>query len=124
MASSDGRELAEEQVARLEGFGGVEAESEYDLAFFNEKDVDIGLSRLSVVFVAENGTEGRVGLTDTRQGLYPVNAVSRRWSEAKVTGVISGPDSRLVRDWHAIEVRGAFPDHRLYKDEVMKRVGR
>jgi hypothetical protein len=89
--SSDGRELTEEQVGRLEGFAG-------------------------------NGAEARVGLTDTRQGLYTVNAVSRRWSEAKVTGVISGPDSRLVRDWHTIEVRGAFPNHRLYKDAVMKRV--
>jgi hypothetical protein len=84
--------------------------------------VDIGLSRLAIVFIAEDGEEARLNPTDPHQGLHTVNVASRRWSEAKISGRISGPSSRLVRDWHTIEVRGAFPDHSLYKDRVRRRV--
>ena len=119
---SDERELAPEEVDRLADFDRAEAEVECDLEFFNEKEVDVGLSRLAVVFIAEDGEEARLEPTDTQQEVQTVNAVSRRWSEAKVAGVIRGGSSRLVRDWHTVEVRGAFPDHSLYKDPVMRRV--
>jgi hypothetical protein len=114
----DRRELAQEEVDRLADFDLVEAEVECDLKFFNEREVDVGLSRLALVFIAEGGEEP----TDPQQGLQTVNVVSRRWSEAKVSGVIRGGSSRLVRDWHTVEVRGAFPDHSLYKDQVMRKV--
>jgi len=118
----DRRELAQEEVDRLADFDLVEAEVECDLKFFNEREVDVGLSRLALVFIAEGGEEARLEPTDTQQGLQTVNVVSSRWSEAKVAGVISGGSSRLVRDWHTVEVRGAFPDHSLYKDQVMRKV--
>ena len=113
------RELAPEEVDRLADFDLVKAEVECDLKFFNEKEVDVGLSRLAMVFIAEDGEEARLEPTDTQQGVQTINVESRRWSEAKVAGVISGGSSRLLRDWHTIEVRGAFPDHSLYKDQVM-----
>jgi hypothetical protein len=118
----DRRELAPEEVDRLADFDLVEAEVECDLKFFDEKEVDVGLSRLAMVSIADGSEETRLEPTDTQQALQTVNVVSRRWSEAKVAGVISGGSSRLVRDWHTIEVRGAFPDHSLYKDPVMRRV--
>ncbi len=118
----DKRELAQDEVDRLADFDLVEAEVECDLKFFNEMEVDVGLSRLALVFIAEGGEEAPLEPTDTQQGLQTVNVVSRRWSEAKVAGVISGGSSRLVRDYHTIEVRGTFPDHSPYKDPVIKRV--
>jgi hypothetical protein len=118
----DRRELAQEEVDRLADFDLLEAEVECDLKFFNEMEVDVGLSRLALVFIAEGGEEARLEPTDTQQGLQTVNVVSRRWSEAKVAGVISGGSSRLVRDYHTIEVRGVFPDHSPYKDPVIKTV--
>ncbi len=39
-----------------------------------------------------------------------------------MVGVISGRSSRLVRDYHTIEVRGTFPDHSPYKVPVIKTV--
>jgi len=115
------RELAPEEVARLADFEQAEAQVECDVQFFNEKEVDVGLSRLAVVFIAEDGEEARLEPTDSRYG-ETVNAVSRRWSEAKVAGVIRGASSRLVRDYHTVEVRGEFPDHSLYKDTVTRRI--
>jgi hypothetical protein len=119
----DRRQLTAEDVAHLEDFARVEAEVEGDLEFFNEKEVDIGLSRLAIVFITEDGEEARLNPTDAQQGILSVNVLSRRWSQAKVSGVISGPSSRLVRDWHTIEVRGALPDHSLYRDPVRRKVG-
>jgi hypothetical protein len=118
---SDRRELAPEEVARLADFDQAEAQVECDVQFFNEKEVDVGLSRLAVVFIAEDGEEARLELTATPHG-ETVHAVSRRWTEAKVAGVIRGGSSRLVRDYHTVEVRGEFPDHSLYKDTVTRRV--
>ena len=117
----DGKELAPEEVGRLADFDRAEAQVECDVQFFNEKEVDVGLSRLAVVFIAEDGEEARLEPTDSRYG-ETVNAVSRRWSEAKVAGVIRGASSRLVRDYHTVEVRGEFPDHSLYKDTVTRRI--
>jgi len=112
----DGKELAPEEVGRLADFDRAEAQVECDVQFFNEKEVDVGLSRLAVVFIAEDGEEARLEPTDTQHGVQTVNAVSRRWSEAKVMGVIRGGSSRLVRDYRTVEVRGEFPDHSLYKE--------
>jgi len=117
----DGRELAPEEVDQLSDFDQAEAEVECDVQFFNEKEVDVGLSRLAVVFIAEDGEEARLEPTDSQYG-ETVNAVSRRWSEAKVAGVIRGGSSRLVRAYHTVEVRGEFPDHSLYKDTITTRV--
>jgi len=121
-AVPDRRELASEEVDQLENFDRVEAEVECDLEFYNNKEVDIGLSRLAMVFIAEDGEEARLNPADLHQVLQSVNVVSRRWSQAKVSGVIRGGSSRLVRDYHTIEVRGAFPDHSLYRDRVRRRV--
>jgi hypothetical protein len=120
--SPDGSEITPEEVDRLADFDQVTAEVECELEFFNEKEVDVGLSRLAVVFIAEDGEEARLEPTATQQSrVQTVNVVSRRWSGAKVAGVISGGTSRLVRDWHTVEVRAAFPDHSLYRDTVMRK---
>jgi len=123
-AGPDRRILAEDEVDRLEAFDQIEAQVKCDLEFFNRKDVDIGLSRLALVFIAENGEEVRLlEPAGTEQEVRTVDIISGRWSKATVVGWVRGPGSRLVRDWHTIEVRGAFPDHSLYKDPVMRRAG-
>ena len=121
-AGPDRRELDREEVDRLADFDQAEVQVECDVQFFNEKEVDVGLSRIAVVFIAGDGEEASLEPTDPQQRVQTVNAVSRRWSEAKVAGVIRGGSSRLVRDWRTVEVRGAFPDHSLYKDTVTRRV--
>jgi hypothetical protein len=118
---TDGRELSPEEVARLEDFDQAEAWVECHVQFFNEQEVDVGLSRLTVVFIAEDGEEARLEPTGTQYG-ETVNAVSRRWAEARMEGVISGGSSRLVRDYHTVEVWGEFPDHSPYKDTITRRV--
>jgi hypothetical protein len=123
-ASPDGSELTQEEVARLEDFGSVEAQVDCALKFYNDKEVNIGLSRLRIVFVAEDGEIAQLEPSDTQRGVQTVNIVSRMWSKAKVSGVIRGGSSRLVRDYHTIEVRGAFPDHSLYRDTLVREVGR
>ncbi len=108
-------------VDQVEDFEEYVANVEYELSFFNEKEVDHGLSSIVVVFLAD-GDEVRVGPTNPQEGLEIVNLAARRWSTTTVAGQVEGPSSRLVRDWRTIEVRGAFPDHRPFKQTIMRRV--
>ena len=96
-------------VDQVEDFKDYAVNITYDLAFFNEKEVDHGLSKVIVVFVAD-GDEARAGPLTSQEGLQTVNLPARKWSSAMVTGQIEGPRSKLVRDWRSIEVWGIFPD--------------
>jgi hypothetical protein len=110
-------------VDQVEDFKDYVVNIAYELAFFNEKEIDHGLSNVMVVFVAD-GDEERVGALTAQEGLETVNLAARKWSTTTITGQIDGPRSRLVRDWRTIEVRGIFPDHSPFKQAIMKRVSK
>lgn len=107
---------------QVEDFKDYDAHVTYDLSFFNEKEVNHGLSSIAVVFLAD-GDEARVGAYTYQEGLQTVNLAARQWSTTRVRGKIEGPSSRLVRDWQTIEVRGIFPDQSPYRQTVMRQAG-
>jgi hypothetical protein len=84
--------------------------------FFNDKEVDTGLSALTVVFVCESGEEVALGPetrdydTDTRpRGV--INLPSKTWVTVEVRGAFYGPDAQRIRpNPKAVEVKGKFPD--------------
>ena len=108
-------------VDQVEDFEEYAVDVTYELSFFNEKEVDHGLSSITVVFLA-NGDEARVGSSNWQDGLKPVNLAARRWSDTTVTGQIEGPSCRLVRDYRTIEVWGVFPDHSPFKQAIVRTV--
>jgi hypothetical protein len=109
-------------VDQVEDFEEYAVDVTYELSFFNEKEVDHGLSSINVVFLA-NGDEARVGSSNWQEGLKPVNLAARRWSDTTVTGRIEGPSCRFVRDYKTIEVWGVFPDHSPFKQTIVRTVG-
>jgi hypothetical protein len=106
-------------INEVEDFSQVFVRVVCDLSFFNEKEVNTGLFNIRVVFVAD-GDEAFIG-TGLQEQLHTVNLPSRTWSDTKVEGEIVGPESRLVRDWQTIEVRGLLPDFSSYRRVVMQR---
>jgi hypothetical protein len=90
--------------------------------FFNDKEVDTGLSELAVVFVYEGGEEIVLGpetrgyeTSTTPRGV--INLPSKTWEPVQVKGVIFGPQAkRILSDPKAIEVKGKFPGGKLYHE--------
>jgi hypothetical protein len=83
--------------------------------FFNDKEVDTGLSEIAVVFVYEGGekivlgpeTRGYETSTSPR-GV--INLPSKTWVSVKVEGQIYGDAvERALSDPTAMEVKGKFP---------------
>ena len=92
--------------------------------FFNEKEVDTGLSGLAVVFVFEGeevilGQKTRGYETSTRP-LGVINLPSRTWASVRIKGYFLGPEvTPLLTDLKAVEIKGKFPDRSLYHEKIM-----
>jgi hypothetical protein len=83
--------------------------------FFNEKEVDTGLSQLAVVFVYEDaevvlGPKARNYETSTTPR-GAINLPSRTWVSVDIRGSFYGPEARLLEEGtrKAIEIDGKFP---------------
>ena len=113
---------------QVEGFGstvhsgGTGALSPYmvvqsiQVHFFNEKEVDTGLSELTVVFVFESGEEvvlgpatGAYETSTSPRGI--INLPSKTWSSVNIKGRFLGPQATLLvqEEPKAVDVKATFP---------------
>ncbi len=119
---------------RLQGTGSIpfkasqsipfKASQSIQVHFFNDKDVDTGLTGLTVVFVFENeevalGPETRGYETNTSP-LGVINLPSRTWASVRIKGDFYGPEVKpILTDLKAIEIKGKFPDRGLYHKKIL-----
>jgi hypothetical protein len=117
---------------QIEGLGGshhregrgaahLRVEQSVQVHFFNEKEVDTGLSEITVVFVFESGDEVVLG-PETRgyetstspRGV--MNLPSKTWVSVHIKGYFYGPPAKLFDrdDPKAIEVKGKYPGGKPY----------
>jgi hypothetical protein len=84
--------------------------------FFNEKEVDTGLSELTVVFVFESGDEVLLEPTTSgyRTSTSPrgvINLPSKTWASVNIEGYFIGPPAKLLdlEEPKAVDVKATFP---------------
>ena len=88
--------------------------------FFNEKEVNTGLSEITVVFVNESGEETVLGpkTRDYDTSTSPrgvINLPSKTWVTTEISGTFYGSQvQHLPANPKAIEVKGKFPDGKPY----------
>jgi hypothetical protein len=84
--------------------------------FFNEKEVDTGLSEITVVFVFESGEE--VVLEPATRGYETstsprgvINLPSKTWASVNIKGYFYGPPAKLLglEEPKAVDVKATFP---------------
>jgi hypothetical protein len=116
--------LGEKQ--RHQGTGSVplKVSQSIQVHFFNDKEVDTGLTGLAVVFVFEDeevalGPETR-GYETSTSPLGVINLPSRTWVSIRVKGDFYGPEVKaILTDLRAIEIKGKFPDRTLYHKKIL-----
>jgi hypothetical protein len=95
--------------------------------FFNEKEVDTGLSEITVVFVHEGGEEVALGpeargyeTSTSPRGV--INLPSKTWVSVHIQGSFYGPEARLLEEdaLKAIEVKGNFPGGKPYHKRCLE----
>lgn len=126
-------------LCEIEGFGGPVDERDSGLArlkvdqsvrayFFNDKEVDTGLSELAVVFVFEDGHEVVLG-PETRfyetstspRGV--INLPSKTWVSVEIKGTFYGPPAERLdlRELpKTIGVKGKFPGGKPYRERCLE----
>jgi hypothetical protein len=84
--------------------------------FFNEKEVDTGLSELTVVFVFESGDEvvlepATRGYETSTSPRGAINLPSKTWASVNIEGYFIGPPARLLdlEEPRAVDIRATFP---------------
>jgi hypothetical protein len=89
--------------------------------FFNDKEVDTGLSEITVVFVFESGEEvvlgpGTRGYETSTSPLGVINLPSKTWVSVHVKGYFIGPLALPFQEdgVKAIEIKGKFPGGKPY----------
>jgi hypothetical protein len=118
------------QIERLDerepNVGGIpfKASQSIQAHFFNDKDVDTGLTGLTVVFVFEGeqvtlGPKTR-GYETSTSPPGVVNLPSRTWVSVRIKGDFYGPEVKpILTDLTAIEIKGKFPDRSLYHKKIL-----
>jgi hypothetical protein len=92
--------------------------------FFNDKEVDIGLTSTAIVFVFEGegvtlGPETRGYETNTSP-LGVINLPSRTWVSVRIKGDFYGSEVKaILTELKAIEIIGKFPDSSLYYKKIL-----
>ncbi len=105
----------EDHRRAISGAPPLKVNQKVQVHFFNDKEVDTGLSELAVVFVYESGedivlgpeTQGYETSTSPR-GV--INLPSKTWVTVHISGEFYGPPAkRLLDNPNAIEISSWFP---------------
>jgi hypothetical protein len=124
---------------QVEGFGSAhhrrdtsgparfKADQSVQVHFFNEREVDTGLTALAVRFMYPDGEVVVLGpgARDYETSTSPrgvINLPSRTWVSVDIRGSFYGPDARLleVSDPNAIEIDGRFPGGKRYHKRCLE----
>jgi hypothetical protein len=117
---------------QVEGFGAAthrrragaapfRVEQSLHVHFFNEKEVDTGLSGITVVFVFESREEVILGpatrgyqTSTSPRGV--INLPSKTWASVDIKGDFYGPPAKLLaqEEPKAVDVKATFPDGTPY----------
>jgi len=115
------------QVERSAHIRGADA---LHVHFFNEKEVDTGLSELAVVFVFESGEEVVLGpaTRDYQTSTSPrgvINLPSKTWASVSIKGRFFGRQATLLaqQELKAVEVKAKFPGGTPYHERCLELSG-
>ena len=98
--------------------------------FFNEKEVDTGLSELTVVFVFESGEEvvlgpatGAYETSTSPRGI--INLPSKTWASVNIKARFLGPQATLLaqQEPKAVDIKAKFPGGTPYHQRCLELSG-